>query len=175
MRKPTSVLLISAVACLLSVSDISACGDKYLSVGRGSRYQRGYVSIRPVSIAVLKHAATGQKDFLARLKTAGHRIEIADTVEKLTARLAESKFDVVLADYEDAAEVNRSMQTMTVRPLFLPVVDPGSPNVAAAHREYGCHLSGASKSKSQNFLAVLDEAVESNRKSKPVKCDLPKA
>lgn len=175
MRKPAHLLILVAIVFLLPATDMSGCGDKYLSVGRGSRYQRGYVSIRPVSIAVLKHAATAQKDFLARLKMAGHRIEIADTVEKLTARLAASKFDVVLADYADAAEVNRSMHTMSSRPLFLPVVDAGSPHVAAAHREYGCHLSGNSKSKSHNFLAVLDEAVESNRKSKPLKCDLPKA
>lgn len=174
MRRSTKIVAVAAAAFLLAASDMAACGDKYLSVGRGARFQRGYVSIRPVSIAVLRHAATAQKDFLSRLKLAGHRVEAVDTVERLNARLAATKFDVVLADYEDAAKVNASMRTLTDRPLFLPVVAAGSPNSAAAHREYGCLLNGSSKTKKHNFLAVLDGAVESNRRAKPVKCDMPK-
>lgn len=174
MRRFPQITTVAAMALLLSASDAAACGDKYLSIGRGARFQRGYVSVRPVSIAVLRHAATAQKDFLSRLKLAGHRVETVDTVERLNTRLAASKFDVVLADYEDAAKVNASMQTMANRPLFLPVVSAGSPNSAAAHREYGCLLDGSSKAKQNNFLAVLDGAVESSRKAKPVTCDLPK-
>lgn len=174
MRNPAHVLILGATVLLLSASEASACGDKYLSVGRGARFQRGYVSLRPVSIAVLKHEATARKDFLSRLKLAGHRIEIVVDVAALSSRLAASKFDVVLADYSDAAEVNRSIQKMALKPLFLPVVDSASPNAAAAHREYGCLLSGNPKSKQLNFLAVLDEATESYRKAIPVKCDLPK-
>lgn len=174
MRRFTDVMAVTAAAFLLFASDMAACGDKYLSVGRGARFQRGYVSVRPVSIAVLRHAATAQKDFLSRLKLAGHRVEAVDTVERLSARLAETKFDVVLADYEDAAKVNGSMKALANRPLFLPVVAAGSPNSAAAHREYGCLLSGSSKAKRHDFLAVLDGAVESSRKAKPVTCDLPK-
>lgn len=171
MRKPVQFLFLGALLFLLSASDMSGCGDKYLSVGRGARFQRGYVSIRPVSVAVLRHAATANRDFLSRLKMAGHRVEVMSDIESLRRRVEASKFDVVLADYEDAAAVNGSLQKMTTKPLFLPVVAAGSPHAAAAHREYGCLLSGNAEAK-QHFLAVLDEAVESNKKAKPVKCDL---
>jgi len=174
MKKPGHVLLVGVVVFLLLPSDMEGCGDKYLSVGRGARYQRGYVSIRPVSIAVVRNGAAARKDFLSRLKLAGHRVDVVDDVAKLSARLAASRFDVVLADYADAAAVNRSIPHTANAPLFLPVVDAKSPDATAAHRQYGCLLSGDSKSKERNFLAVLDEAVESSRKGKPVHCDLNK-
>jgi len=166
------VLVVGVAVCLLSAVDLSACGDKYLSVGRGARYQRGYVSLRPVAVAVLRHAASGKKDFLSRLKMAGHRVEVMNDVAAMKTRLAASKFAVVLADYEDAAAVTASFRELAAKPLFLPVVDAGSTHAAAAHKEYGCLLSGDTKSKQQNFLAVLDEAVESSLREKPVKCDL---
>jgi hypothetical protein len=165
-------LVAAVVVCLFSANDVAACGDKYLTVGRGARFQRGYVSLRPVAVAVLGHAATGKKEFLTRLKMAGHRIEVMKDVPALKARVAASKFDVVLADYADASAVTASFKEMAAKPLFLPVVDAGSTDAAAAHKEYGCLLRGDAKSKQQNFLAVLDEAVESSRAAKPVKCDI---
>lgn len=172
MQTSARVLIAVVVVCLLSATDVAACGDKYLTVGRGSRYQRGYASLRPVAVAVLRHAASGKKDFLSRLKMAGHRVEVMDDVATLKTRVAASKFEVVLADYADAAAVTASFRDLPAKPLFLPVVDAGSPHAAAAHKEYGCLLSGGSKSKQQNFLAVLDEAVASRVRAQPVKCDL---
>lgn len=164
---------ILGVVCLIAAADLPACGDKYLAIGRGARFQRGYVSLRPVSIAVLKHAATAEKAFLSRLKLAGHRVETVDDVDSLGERLAKSKFDVVLADYDDAANVQRSLQTVTAKPLFLPVVKAGSPKTEAAQREYGCLLNAPSKSMQRNFLIVLDEAVASSRNAQVVRCALP--
>ena len=172
MQTSTRVLLVTVVICLFSASDAAACGDKYLTVGRGARYQRGYVSLRPVAVAVLGHASTGKKDFLSRLKMAGHRVEVMNDVAALKARVAVSKFDVVLADIVDASAVTASLSDLAAKPMFLPVVEAGSPKAAEAHREYGCLLSGDAKSKKQSFLAVLDQAVESRLKAKPVKCDL---
>lgn len=172
MRNSVPVLALGVILLLGTASDLAACGDKYLSVGRGTKFQRGYVSVRPVSIAVLRHGAAGQKDFLSRLKLAGHRVEVIENVEELGARLTSSRFDVVLADYSDAAAVNRSVAKTDS--LFLPVVDAASPHAAAAHREYGCLLSGKAKSKQRNFLAVLDEVVASSAKGEPVQCDLKK-
>lgn len=174
MRKAASILVLASVV-LFSAPQVLACGDKYLSVGRGGRFQRGYVSVRPVSIAVLKSSATGQKIFLSRLKLAGHRVEIVDDLQGMKKRVAAGTFEVVLADYEKAAEVNSVLQTLSSHPLFLPVVTSGSGNAAAAHREYGCLLNEKSNSRTQNFLAVLDEAVDAKRRAQPVKCDLPKS
>ena len=172
MRRPALAVVAGAIVLSLAAAELPACGDKYLAVGRGTRFQRRYISLRPVSILVLARASTGQKEFLSRLKLAGHRVESAKDIEALGARLNAANFDVVLADYDDAAAVNRSIQKRTAKPLFLPVVQSGSPHAAAAHREYGCLLKGNAASKQHNFLSVLDQAVDANRKSKPVQCEL---
>lgn len=174
MRKSLRSLLVIAAFAALSSSDLLACGDKYLSVGRGSRFQRGYVSLHPVTIAVLKSQVAGRKDFLSRLKVAGHRLEVTEDVAGLEALLKSGKYDVVLADYESAATVDRVLGTLTSKPLFLPVVDASSGVSKNAEKEYGCLLNAEKNKKRKNFLAVIDEAVDAKLKAKPVVCDLSK-
>lgn len=171
MRKSIRVLLGLSLF-LISSQPMLGCGDKYLSVGRGARFQRGYVSTRPVTVGVLKSGVTARKDFLSRLKLAGHRVELAKDVTELGTLIAAAKIDVVLAGYAEAPAVDALLVRIAQKPLFLPVVDASSASAATAHKEYGCLLNSDSKAKRRNFLAVLDEALESNRKAKPVKCDL---
>ena len=173
MRKSLRSLLVIAAFAAGFSSDLLACGDKYLSVGRGSRFQRGYVSLHPVTIAVLRSQVTGRKDFLSRLKVAGHKLEVTEDVAGLKALLKKGKYDVVLADFESAAAIDDVLAALTSKPLFLPVVDAGSSSSTNAQKEYGCTLN-ASKKKGKNFLAVIDEAVDAKLKAKPIVCDISK-
>ncbi|HET7710448.1 MAG TPA: hypothetical protein VFL80_00820, partial [Thermoanaerobaculia bacterium] len=75
MRKSLQTVIL-AVAALAASPQLWACGDKYLSVGRGARFQRGYVSTRPASVVVVARDVTARKDFLTRLKLAGHRVVV---------------------------------------------------------------------------------------------------
>lgn len=168
--------VLSMVSCLLVMQafPLFGCGDKYLLVGRGSRFQRGYVSIRPVSIAVFNHDEAVGKDFVKRLKLAGHRVQITEDLTKLASLVDHSKADVVLAGYSDASIVDKALQNSPRKPLFLPVVDATSIDAAAAQKEYGCLLNRDSKQKQQNVLAILDQVVAATREAKPVQCDLTK-
>jgi len=172
MRKNLCLFIVVTVICALGASDLSACGDKYLSIGRGSRFQRGYVSLHPVSIAVLRSNVTGRKEFLSRLKVAGHHLDVADDSAKLEAMLKKGKYELVLADYEDAARVHKTLDSLPSKPLFLPVVDATSSLSQNAKKEYGCMLNAGSTKKQKSFLAVLDEAVDAKLKAKPAVCDL---
>lgn len=166
-----SLPLILVLLAILTGAELFGCGDKYLSVGRGTRFQRGYVSLRPLSVVVLASDATSRKDFLSSLRVAGHKIEITDDVSALEKSLANGKHHLILAKYSDATKVEILLKAIPNKPLFLPVVDASQKAaLAAVNSEYGCLLNAESKKKKRNFLAIIDEAVDANLKAKPVVC-----
>jgi len=166
-------LVFSAIALFIAMgTDALACGDKYLTVGRGTRFQRGYVSLHPVSIVVLKSSVTGRKDFLSRLKVAGHRLDVTDDVATLAERIKSGKFELVLADYARATEVGELLRDLPSKPLFLPVVDAASAMRSGAEKQFGCLLNAEANKKQKNFLAVIDDAIDAKLKAKPVVCDI---
>ena len=171
MRRAFCLSVLSIVLFLMSFGNAFACGDKYLSVGRGARFQRGYVSHHPVSVAVFKSNVTARHDFLSRLSVAGHRLTVTDNAAKLDAMLATGKIDVVLADYQNAAMIESMLSTHQTKPIFLPVVDAGSSSTQDAERKYRCRLNTQSGKTEKNFLAVLDEAIDEKLKGLPVICD----
>ena len=165
-------LVVLSLLLALSAVDALACGDKYLSVGRGARFQRGYVSLHPVSVVVLKSKVTGRQSFLSRLKIAGHRLAVVDDVARLESMLAANKYDVILAGHESASLVEQILSKQESKPVFLPVVEDASQLNAADTRKYGCVLNPATRKKQKDFLAVLDEAVEARSRALPVVCDI---
>jgi hypothetical protein len=73
-----AVLVATVVA---GVSEpLFACGDKFLLVGRGVRFQKAYAAIHPASILivvppkVVKNAAVRDGRLMTALKMAGHRV-----------------------------------------------------------------------------------------------------
>lgn len=171
MRVKFWVALLVIVLFTGSVADVFACGDKYLAVGRGARFQRGYVSLHPVSVVVLRSGVTGTKNFLSRLKLAGHRVTTTDDVAKLGELLTHGKYEVVLADYQNASEVESMLIEQKAKAVFLPVVERKENLTASDAKKYGCVLNAATSKKRKHFLAVLDEAVDARLKAQPVVCN----
>ena len=170
MRRTLPLLVVLIALMALPSADLFACGDKYLSIGRGARFQRGYVSLHPVTVAVFKSNVTGRKSFLSRLKIAGHRLTVTDDVAKLEAMLTTGKYDVLLADYENVAMIDAMLSRLRAKPLFLPVIADQSSLSQDAQRKYGCLLNAETRKKQKNFLAVIDEAVAAKMKAMPVVC-----
>src|SRR5712671_7842122 len=83
MNMKTLVVSALAVAAIVSLGGrvASACGDKFLTVGRGVRFQRAYAAIHPASILIVlpvktvKSAAVRDSALTTALKMAGHRVE----------------------------------------------------------------------------------------------------
>jgi hypothetical protein len=158
-------LLITSLA-LITVSswvDLSACGDKFLRVGRSGRFQR-YASVRPSAILIYSpkdSTRAGIDEFKALLKRAGHKpVAIAHGASVADA-LAAAPFDVVIADAMDAERLNADLHTAASRAAVLPIVNqPGT----AAPRHYAFAIRPQAMTKF-DALAEIDRLLESRTRT----------
>ena len=141
MRRQLSVAVIAALMFAAGVADLSACGDKFLRVGRSARF-RGYAAVHPSSILVYRPAkstSAGIREFEALLKRAGHKPVVVERGADLSQALAAAQYDVVIADYADSAQVNTNLQSVSSKPSLLPILDKPTKAVAIqAEKEYHC-------------------------------------
>ena len=122
-----------------------ACGDKFVRVGRGARYQRGYVALHPASIVLYMGsgaAASGTlKGMEPALKAAGHKV-VTVKADALAATLRDGKHDLVLADFADAPRIASEVKAAPNPPELLPVMKKPTPDAFAEPRRSGCAWSG---------------------------------
>ena len=107
MKSRVGAAALAAALCILGASDLLACGDKYLSSGRGTRYQRPK-NARAASVLIYADPSTeAMQDARVQsaLKRGGHRATTVQTLEQLSAVLQGGRFDVVLAATAAAATV----------------------------------------------------------------------
>ena len=101
------------VGCLTLVGShsetVSACGDKFVVVGRGVRFEQAYAAIHPASILIVlpaknvKSAAVRDSRLLTALKMAGHHVEVVQQPTNLAAALGRSRRDIILVEQADAS------------------------------------------------------------------------
>ena len=112
MKRRIGLAGLVAALGLWTGADLLACGDKFLVVGRGTRYQRPK-NARAASILIYASPSAGLSAALkgvpveSVLKREGHRSTTVETPEQLSAILAGGHFDVVLAASGDAAAVEK--------------------------------------------------------------------
>src|SRR5689334_20081890 len=120
------VFLTGHVAITLSSwVDLSACGDKFLRVGRSGRFQR-YASVHPSTILIYSPANStraGIDELKALLKRAGHKAIAVERTASLSATLATSAFDLVIADHTDLDRLRADLQSASSRAAILPIVN----------------------------------------------------
>jgi hypothetical protein len=162
--------IVVALACV-TVSSIgsqvaSACGDKFLVVGRGVRFQRAYAAIHPASILIVlpsknvKAAAVRDSRLLTELKMAGHRVEVVQQPVNLSEVLGRSRHDIVLAEQADLAGVrNVAGASAQPQPSIVAVLeDPSPADLAAALQQQEVVLK-TPQSLSQ-ILNLLDDVMK---------------
>jgi len=143
MRTRIYLVAFVAVVGLLS-GDLLACGDKFLSAGRGTRYQRPK-DARAASILFYATPTHGAADRLqpdrleSALKYGGHRLTTVATLDQLTAILQAGRFDVVLTATEATAVVEQLLG--------------GAPDAAVV-------VPVGPSSKGPSLLKAVDKAVE---------------
>jgi hypothetical protein len=112
MRLRMGLVALMCAIGLWAGSDLLACGDKFLNVGRGTRYQRPK-NARAASILIYANPSGGLTAALkgvpveSVLKREGHRSTTVQTPEQLSAILAGGRFDVVIVASGDAAAVEK--------------------------------------------------------------------
>lgn len=138
-----SILLVLALAMLLFThTDASACGDKFLRVGRSPRF-RAYASIHPSPILVYAPRWTrkGIAEFEQILKRGGHKPFTVTTGTAMSEAVATGRYGVVITSYSEAATVKKEIAVLSSRPALLPLVYKATKAEAAeAAATYGCLL-----------------------------------
>lgn len=146
-----------------------ACGDKFLVVGRGTRFQTRAESARALSVLVYSPPASSIAAALRDipvervLRRAGHAPAFAASERELSGFLRDGGTDVVVADVSDARALGEMSQGPP-GPVVLPVlVNPSPTELAAARRTWRVVLRAPVSRAS--LLDAVDEAVERHRGS----------
>src|SRR3982751_356326 len=105
-------MTLAIVAVVSSAyTDVHACGDKFLRVGRSARFRR-YASVHPSAILLYAPQWTGHgvNDFEEILRRGGHRPVTVTTAAALSEALKASAYQVVITGYSDAAQVKTALR-----------------------------------------------------------------
>lgn len=139
MRRRAIVIATAAAALACTAVDLGACGDKFLKVGQSTQVRR-YAAIHRASILVYTPAnatKAGVKFYEGLLKGAGHKPVVVKHGAAIAQVVAGGKYDLVIADYSDAATVKAQLQSILAKPDVLPILDGSSKALAAqAEKEY---------------------------------------
>ena len=161
LRPLCAAAVVAAVVTSGSVG-LSACGDKFLRIGRSARF-RGYAAVHPASILVYKptnSTPAGVREFETMLKRAGHKPVFLENGAGLSQAVAAAKYDVVIADYADAGKVKDEIQSAQARPELLPILNKPTKAVEAeAEKAYHCLIKPHAMSK-YDALAEIDHLLE---------------
>jgi hypothetical protein len=169
MRKLMFVIVAAAGTCLLLSPPLSGCGDKFVVLGRGLRFQAVHMSAHPASILIYmnpnSHVPAAEKELQlqATLRLAGHKPHAVEASSDLDKALSSGSYDLVLADLSDVATLEPEVHAAASKPEIVPILyNPTPTELEAAKKQYSC-LFKADK-KSHELLTVIDEAVQSRLK-----------
>jgi hypothetical protein len=169
MQKTFAALALLSLSLLFPASNANSCGDKFLVIGRGIRYERAHAAAHPASILIY---ATGQEaagDLQSMLKMAGHKVQVATEEKQLYSSLNSNRYDVVLLKIDDTAAQEAKIIATPYKPAVLPVIYKSKGNeIDSAAAEYPCVLKY--KEKNANAIAVIDQVMEERSKGKPMVC-----
>jgi hypothetical protein len=168
MKSAMVTIGIASAAIVVAWTDAQACGDKFLVVGRGVRYERVHPAVHPGSILIYMNpgsrvpAAAKEIQLQSSLKRAGHRVETVENAAQLQDALRSAKYDLVLADIADSPALERQVGSQPSMPAVVPVLyRPTRDELAAAQQRYGC----AVKAPSKDYLASIDNAMAQRLKT----------
>ncbi len=158
--------LLGGFALTFVVPDALACGDKLLRIGRGSRFERGYVAVHPAAVLVYANGtstvAKAMADLQPALKAAGHKPTVVRGDGQLGEAIRTGKYDVVLADEADVAGVKRRFGSAAASPEILPVLNkPTKKSVAEAEKAHGCVVENPGKR--SEVLVKIDQVLEGKK------------
>ena len=123
MPRRLSVFILSLVILASGCTAAFACGDKFMRVGRSSRF-RAYASVHPSSILVYAPRWTRQgiADFEQMLKRAGHKPVTVTTPAAMSQAFVGGTYNVVISSYSDTGAVRKELEGLPSRPALLPLM-----------------------------------------------------
>ena len=147
------VVLAAGVPALSPVAQ--ACGDKFLVVGRGAKFQRAYASVYPGKVLIYARPSSGAQAAIREpqlhkaLRQAGHSVSVIEDWTLLEQALKGVPVDVVLVDVGEAEKLQHIIPASLTTPDALYV---GSPTSPAMPKQFICKLKA-----SDRLVRFLDE------------------
>jgi hypothetical protein len=147
-----------------ATGDLFACGDKFLMLGRGTRYERSPAARQAAAILMYAHPASELSRILstlsvdATLQKAGYRPTTVASPTELDAALRARKWDVVVVDAKDSQTISLRVQNAS-GPHVVPVLTkPTKDELTQAKKLY--HTVVSTPTKSRAFLDTIDDAMD---------------
>lgn len=164
---------IAASVVFLAVGSIgseavSACGDKFLLLGRGVRLQRAYAAIYPAKILLVipaksvKIAAVRDPRLKSALKNAGHKVDDVPAA-KLAEALARSRYDIILAGRADAVGIPANLAGDAGKPAVIGILEDSASADAAAAGRLGLDAVLKTPQPLPDILRLLDDVMKARR------------
>jgi hypothetical protein len=165
MRKNLALALAFATIVGIGSEVVSACGDKFLLVGRGVSFQRAYAAIHPASILIVlppksvKSAAVRDSGLQKALKMAGHRVDVVQQPANLAEILSRSPYAIVLAERADASAIRAAAGDGQQNPSIVAVLEDASAADLATARQQVEYVLKTPQPVSQ-ILNLLDDVMK---------------
>ena len=173
MRRSLTVSIAIVAAMGLQNPDlVRACGEKLLFLGRGIRFQSRHTPRAASVLLYLPESSTGKPltdpNLESALEEAGHAVRAVTTSVDLESALRSGNYDVVLANFTDAADLDRAQAVTTANAVVLPAVYLAPP-LQAGNQQQKADRDSASKSfgvmvavpgRPGHYCAAVDKAME---------------
>ena len=167
MKKRCAAAVVCLILGTLGSEGVSACGDKFLLLGRGMRFQRAYAAIHPARILLVippksvKVAAVRDPRLKSALKMAGHTVDTVHSA-KLAEALAGSRYDIILAGRADATAIPGSLPAGSGKPSVIGVLE-GSVGADVAAGRLGLDAVLKTPQPLPDILRLLDDVMTARR------------
>jgi len=168
MRQRMMIMGLTLMVLLVNSWPAGACGDKLLVLGNGVRFQVPTAQFRARILLFVNPNDPASKTFSdtqlqSIITKAGHRLDNARSRDEFATKLKTKEYDLVLADFSDASNLEGLIQTARSQPLLLPwVYQPTKAVKDKAEKQYQLVLKAPAKV--SNFLSMVDRTMERKEK-----------
>ena len=127
MSRTAILVVVMAIAAPAINPVAQACGDKFLMVGRGARFQRAYASVYPGKVLIYARPSTDENAAIRdpqlhkALRQAGHSVSVIEDWSLLEQALKTVPVDLVLADVREAARLKSALSSAPTHPTAIYV------------------------------------------------------
>jgi hypothetical protein len=162
MKRIGLLVVVLAVAAPALFPVAHACGDKFLVVGRGAKFQRVYASVYPGKVLIFARPSTTQAairepQLHKALRQAGHSVSVIEDWKLLEQALRTVPVDVVLVDVGEAEKLQSIISSSPTNPDAVYVAFPSS---QPTPKQFICKLKASDRS-----VRFLDE-IENGMKAR---------
>jgi hypothetical protein len=168
MLRTAPLVIALALGASAFYPPAQACGDKFLMVGRGAKFQRAYASLYPAKVLIYarpsRDAKAGANNLQLHkaLRQAGHAVSIIEDWTLLEQALKTVPFDVILVDVADAPRLQPLVSSSPAHPEALYVAFPSSGRTAGT-QQLVCRLK--SSDRPLKYLDEIENALKARAKS----------